>query len=86
MTELTDIFVSLVERYATAWHNGVVPDGEGRVQFIARVLDAYCPDSERILSNVFSVEEWLEHKKFVGEQLAQAADCLGRAQAARWTN
>ena len=42
--ELTDANVKLVQHYAELWHNGRVPDGEARTEFIARMLDDFMLD------------------------------------------
>jgi hypothetical protein len=83
MTQLTETFVQLVERYAEIWHNGHIPTD--RVAFVAKLLDAYMPASMRELSP-FTTEEWLRERDSVAEHLAAAVDCVARSQEARWTN
>jgi len=83
---LSELFVKMVERYAALWHNGRVPEGQARVEFIARILKEYSPDTDRQLTGVFTVEEWLKHQDMIATHLATACDCVARSQAARWQN
>jgi hypothetical protein len=81
------VYVAMVESYAKAWHNGRIPASHsGRVEFVARILDVYLPDSDRLVTKVFSTEEWFAYKKETALALAEAVDVVARQQAAKWTN
>jgi hypothetical protein len=79
------MFVCMVSRYVELWHGGLVPQGEARIRFIARVLDEYLPDSSRTLAS-FTEAEWAAHRAECAGHLVTACDCLARQQGARWQN
>jgi hypothetical protein len=89
---MVEAFIPLVERFALLWHDGRIPDGEARVGFVARILELHCPDSDRLLTGVFSVEEWLAFREQSALHIATACDVLARSQGPRltkgshWTN
>jgi hypothetical protein len=62
VTDLTDVFVGLVQHYASLLHDGRVPQGEARTEFVARILEEYLPERERQLGGVFTVAEWLRER------------------------
>jgi hypothetical protein len=83
---LLEIFVAVVERRAALWNHGKIPEGPAREAFISRILEESTPDSDRLLTNIFSVEEWLAFRDEAAGHLAIACDCVSREQATRWAN
>jgi hypothetical protein len=75
----------MIEQYARLWHGGRVPTThQARVEFIAHILEVFLPDGDRLITNIFTVEEWYDYKKEAALALAEAADIVARAQAAPW--
>jgi hypothetical protein len=86
VTGLTDIFVKMAQHYTELWHEGRMPEGEARVVFISRVLELYMPESDRQLTGIFSVAEWVRERDIVAGHLVEACDLLARSQEQRWRN
>jgi hypothetical protein len=87
MNEMATVYVALVEKYAALWHGGKIPsDREERTKLIVGILDAWLPESDSLLTGVFSVSAWLRYRDETARHLAEAVDVVARAQATRWTN
>jgi hypothetical protein len=80
----TETYIELVEHYAALWHDGRIP--ADRVTFIAKILDAYMPESQRTIGGMFTTGEWLRERDMVAAHLAVAADCVGSTQETRSKN
>jgi hypothetical protein len=76
----------MIQRYANIWHNGRVPDGNARVQFIVRVLEEYLPERDRQFAGAFTEADWIKERDITAGYLAEARDCVARQQNSRWEN
>jgi len=85
-SSVTDEFVTMVQRYANICHKGRVPDGDARVEFIARILEEFLPERDRQFAGAFTVAEWMKERDITAGYLAEACDCVARQQAAKWEN